>query len=398
MNLKFYLVKMKILILFIDMVRTEFLSIYNGSEKDTSIDVFAKRVGGTLYSNCYTPAPDTSRSNACLFTGLYPHFSGIDSRDKRPKDYIKSDVDTIFDKAIDRGFEINCFLTFGLSKWGLLKYKETNNVHIYNDMSKFSDVSSKANDKMITCIFNQDLHLALDDYGPGKKGHKEGYRVMDKFFKKYFTDENINKYDHVFVYSDHGLMVESEFYIKKTKLDLLKDGRTKILMFHHNRGDNAVKKDNRLSCIMDLYATIDNILGDNDYRHGIPFSAKPDESRIIHIEDHPDFKVAPNKIVNLWRVISNNFDIRTNIESVAIDRGAEGDLDEAMKHLRRYSPTIVEYEKFVRCLEFYSQMKQDVYLIEGEKRLTKYQRKFRLKIPVRLKKLFFIPYYRIKSN
>ena len=75
---------MKILILFCDMLRANRLKTVN---KDifhwTVFDKWIQDFGGCTYSNCYTPAPDTPRSLACFYTGLYPKLNGCRSRIRR---------------------------------------------------------------------------------------------------------------------------------------------------------------------------------------------------------------------------------------------------------------------------------------------------------------------------
>ena len=98
---------MKILVLFIDMVRVGELNLFNSTKEETHLDHNLKDLGGTLFTRCYTPGPDTPRSNACMQTGLYPYFNGCDTRIKWPKYFIKEEISTIFDHAYNKGFTIN---------------------------------------------------------------------------------------------------------------------------------------------------------------------------------------------------------------------------------------------------------------------------------------------------
>ena len=63
---------MRILALFLDMIGGEYINICNPEEKSTSFDKLIRDIGGKVYTNCYTPAPDTPRSSACMWTGVYP--------------------------------------------------------------------------------------------------------------------------------------------------------------------------------------------------------------------------------------------------------------------------------------------------------------------------------------
>ena len=51
---------MRVLVVFIDMIRPNRLSIINKNIKDdTPFDKSLKNLGGTLYNNCFTQGPDT---------------------------------------------------------------------------------------------------------------------------------------------------------------------------------------------------------------------------------------------------------------------------------------------------------------------------------------------------
>ena len=54
---------MKIMMIFIDMFRANILNMFNDNAPYTNIDNLFEQWGGTIYTNCYTPAPDTPRSN-----------------------------------------------------------------------------------------------------------------------------------------------------------------------------------------------------------------------------------------------------------------------------------------------------------------------------------------------
>ena len=71
------------------MIRVDHLSLYNDNMEKTSLDLFFENLGGTILTNCYTPAPDTPRSIACLQSGLLPYLNGCDSRVKWPRYFMK---------------------------------------------------------------------------------------------------------------------------------------------------------------------------------------------------------------------------------------------------------------------------------------------------------------------
>ncbi len=82
---------MKILFIFVDQLRSNLLNLYNSNVKETSFDRCIYDLGGSLFTQCYTPAPNTSRSLGCLWTGLYPSRNGCHVG--YPKYHMKSDID-----------------------------------------------------------------------------------------------------------------------------------------------------------------------------------------------------------------------------------------------------------------------------------------------------------------
>src|SRR3989338_5821760 len=78
---------MKILIIFVDMLRPDMLQVLNSAVAKGPLDEELEKIGGTLYRNCFTQAPDTARSLACVWSGKYPYKNGCDKRIKNPKFY-----------------------------------------------------------------------------------------------------------------------------------------------------------------------------------------------------------------------------------------------------------------------------------------------------------------------
>ena len=96
---------MKILTLFVDMIRPNRLSIFNNQIKvDTPLDISFKNLGGTIFNNCYTPGPDTPRGMSTFFTGVDPYENGCNTRLKWPQFFLKENQQTIFDIFLEKNF------------------------------------------------------------------------------------------------------------------------------------------------------------------------------------------------------------------------------------------------------------------------------------------------------
>ena len=358
---------MKILLVFIDMIRVDHLSLYNDNMEKTSLDLFFENLGGTILTNCYTPAPDTPRSIACLQSGLLPYLNGCDSRVKWPRYFMKPNIETIFDIAVGLGYKVNLCATKSDIETGLFKFKENENVSIFTTIEDFTD-TVHLSENTLSLIAIDDYHSAIDDYGGTSLGIKEGQKVILYSSNNFLTPDVINKYDYSFFFSDHGHALQSEIVMQKNKLELLNDGRTKLFMFYHNINNKKIVKDSRLASILDLYASIVDLIGSGDFRQGFSFF-RDSQRDILHIEDHADFRVSPEQVVSQWRVISDEIDIRTNVFETLNKKGQIIDINVIKKYLDSFSPSFSYYMKQIEILKMYEKMKQrKTHYFNGVKR------------------------------
>lgn len=367
---------MKILIAFIDMVRVDHLHLYNDHACETLLDKRLQRLGGTLYTRCFTPGPDTPRSLACLQTGLQPYANGCDTRIKWPKFFIKEGISTIWDNAVKRGYNVNLCNNEHEVDTGFFKFKENANIHLcYRPEAFINDMTF--DDNSLSFIGTPDMHAAIIDYHASEYGFKKGDQLVDSFFNKFLPDDFISRFDYTFIFSDHGYQTEDESNKMSSKLELLGSGRNQLLMFVHKNNDKGVVKDNRLASLVDLYATIEEIIGGEDKRHGYSFFDKAQRS-ILHIEDHQDFKVYPEIMIKQWRVISEDFDIRTDIYHTIDNDGHSAELKIIDKYLRENSPKYADYYKQLEVWKAYA-------VLSGEDNATYYEgskRKGTFKMPI----------------
>lgn len=360
---------MKILVVFIDMVRLDHLQIFNNEAHNTLLDNTFRQIGGTLFTKCYSPSPDTPRSLACFQTGLMPYFNGCDTRIKWPRYFVKEDVNTIFDHAAEKGFDVNLCVRQSYYDTGIFKFSKNENIHRYNKIDEFVE-KGKFSSNSLSFIGTPDLHLAVDDFGATEKAISHGFKEVNRMFDKYINTSFVDSFDHVFIFSDHGLLLESEWIRQKSKIELLKDGRTKLLMLYHKKGDVGINKDNRLASIIDLYSTLEYLIGGEDLRQGYPFVCAP-KREMLHIEDHTDFSVKPEVMIKQWRIITNNDDILTDVYHTIRFDNVKADITPFEEYLGKNSPYYLAYVKQIRIKELYDRLKQSSpteYFI-GDKRI-----------------------------
>lgn len=350
---------MKILIVFIDMVRVDYLHSYNRNTSLCLIDKRLERLGGSLFTRCYSPGPDTPRSMACMQSGLYPFFNGCDTRIKWPKFFMKEDVSTIWDHAANKGWKVNLCCNKNETLTGFFKYQESSQIRLFNSLDEFMG-GGEFGDNSLSFIGIPDMHTAISDYNATEYAIRKGDEIVDLYFERFITDDYTAQFDYVFVFSDHGCQMVDESKRMKSSLELLDDGRNKLLMFIHQRGDVGLSEDNRLSSILDLYATLERLIGCTDFRHGFSLLDKP--LRVItHVEDHKDFNVYPEIMIKQWRVISDDYDIRTDVKNTIINRGSDKDVIRMRSYLSEFSPHYMDYSKQLQVLGYYdSLVREDI--------------------------------------
>lgn len=380
---------MKILVIFIDMVRVDHLKTYNPQAKECLLDKRLERMGGTIYTRCYSPGPDTPRSMACMQTGLFPHFNGCDTRIRWPKYFIREGVDTIWDHALANGMKVNLCCNQNETITGFFNFKESENIKLYFSPDDFATKADFC-DNSLSFIGIPDMHTAIGDYKATDYAFKKGDEIVDLYFEKYLSNEFISQFDYTIIFSDHGYQSEKERNNMKTTLELLDDSRNQLLMFIHKNGASGVEKDNRLASMVDLYATAEQLIGRSDYRHGFSLLEKPQRT-ITHVEDHQDFRVYPEIMIKQWRVISDNFDIRTDVKNTIVSRGTEEDKQQMDTYLREYAPKYADYVKQLQVWGYYDTLKSEEsrqYFI-GVNRASRWVL-FPIKLFCKLKKLLKI--------
>ena len=105
---------MKIAAIFIDMISANRLNLCNSKAERTMIDECLQKIGGTLYANCYVPAPDTPRASGCMWTGLYPKANGCNLRYKYPREFLSAEKINIWSVLEKLNYKINILVSLAI--------------------------------------------------------------------------------------------------------------------------------------------------------------------------------------------------------------------------------------------------------------------------------------------
>ena len=329
---------MKVLFLFLDMIRAEQLSIVNDEIKDFNpLNEKLKDIGGTLYPNCYTSAPDTTRSMAALWSGLSPKDNGCDTRIKWAKDFLDDKKDTIFDNFIKNDYDINIFHEPQERKVGLFPKKvyDIANFSEDYDLAKFLK-TTKIEDNSLTYIGISDFHLAYNDSGYSNEGAKLSFEILTQAVDMVFDNLDKDEFDHIFIFSDHGFAFAHEVL---NPYNYVSNIRSNILMIHRIKNQNKIEKNEKFCSIMSILPTIDEIFEDKKQRYDFSLFDKK-EREYYTIIDHFNYQPQINHNIELWGLI-----FKDKIYSRTLEQGYILD----SKDFSNYQVSIIdEYDDILR--------------------------------------------------
>ena len=226
---------MKILIIFVDMLRPDMLQVLNSAVAKGPLDEELEKIGGTLYRNCFTPAPDTARSLACVWSGKYPYKNGCDKRIKYPRFFLKNEGKNILEILLEQGFNLSFFNNPNEKRNGVFP-PGFNSIGTHNpdlNLKKFLQ-GLEVKDKSLVYVALSDLHWAVDDFVCYPRFVKRGHRKVANSLRILRNSLKLDDFDHVFVFSDHGFKLRNELS-KEPAYMLLNKARTNTFLLHKKK-------------------------------------------------------------------------------------------------------------------------------------------------------------------
>ena len=309
---------MKILILFCDMLRANRLQIINKDISNATIfDKWVKDFGGCTYTNCYTPSPDTPRSLACFYTGLYPKLNGCKLRIEWPRYYQNQENPTIFELLKNSNFRIFTNFTNYELDTGILSKKDLDIVSNFNSFLDIYNSEVINNSEKNSCFFLtlNDYHQCVTDYSSLKRADKKGHEQLINAFSMFFEKYNKDMFDYIFIFSDHGCVLSDDDLSHNKKYNLLNDNRSKIFLHMRKKGEESAYLDSSLRTIMDIYPSISEILTNTvpNNINGISlFNKNPHE--FVVVEDTCNFKPFLGIYNDIWRYKALDFSYYLSID------------------------------------------------------------------------------------
>ena len=287
------------------MLRPNALNTFNKEIPENPLDKALKKIGGTFYTNCFTPAPDTLRSLACFWSGKLPKYNGCDVRSKSPRYFM--DAPSFLDMFKELGYDFHFFIPPANVELGTLPagYEAVGRFNKDMNIKQFL-MDTTVTEKCMVSILLDDFHWVLDDLNYTQQAAIKGFDIMADIFDIIDDCIHFNTFDHVLVFSDHGYKLAIQLNHEAKHLLLNRD-RTNIFMLLRDKKSTEVTYNNKLCCITDVYATICDLLGKEYKGNGDSIDLKSSkEHHHITVEDDSDIKRSIFSQADMWAVIIGN--------------------------------------------------------------------------------------------
>lgn len=289
---------MKILAIFIDMLSGAYSNLCNGNATFNCMDEFLKNLGGTVYANCYTPAPDTPRSSACMWSGLYPKANNCTNRVKWPKDSMYRNIDNIWNVLASKGFGVNVFMDCDSAEIGLIPL--TGQERVYTDSIHEFFEQAVISENSFNFFYFPDVHYVMDIFGYSLDCYNEGLQFQRSMIEEIFDFYKAKKtFDYIMIFSDHGFLRADE-----SREPMIKESRIKTVMMIHQKGETELVIDHKLRSNLDLMPTLCEILNyvPRNKIDGISFFDQQGHDYVL-VEDLNEFSVSLGQTVEHWCVV-----------------------------------------------------------------------------------------------
>ena len=316
---------MKILVVFVDMIRPNVLSTYQTADKsagfpDTPLDSVLKELNCTIYRQCFTPGPDTIRSLASLYSGKPPWENGCNNRGKMPQFFLNESPNHLFDHLKEAGYGISCFHDPVERSYGIFpqSFMDDSCHNVNYDLKDYLK-TIKLQDNHFVWVGLADFHHGLDDYGATKTGVKKAFLEIEESLSIVFDCLDKESFDHLFIFSDHGFKYSSERKVQPPYFNLNED-RSQLLMAHRKKNQTRLGFNDQLFSIEDFHKTLLDLIGVKSPLNTNGLSMFSQEEReFVIVEDQPHFY--DQVPIGLWALINKQFIyFRTPMQGYSFDR------------------------------------------------------------------------------
>ena len=303
---------MKVLMIFIDMLRAVNQNVCNQKAPRNRLDEALEKFGGIVYSNCYSPSPDTPRGLASIWTGCYPKINGCDQRIKYPGYFLNDNLDNLWKLFRRTNLELNLFITTGCIGVGELpKNFNFEKTTLFGDdnLINFCD-SVQIKDNSVTYVVLNDYHHIIGDTQSKLSGLNHLYDVVGREVDLIYDKLIGNNFDIVVIFSDHGCLLEGDTEGIGSRGRI----QTYLQIWVKNMGMDKIVRDNRLCSCMDLFPTMAYLLKGFVLNRidGLNLFTTRGHDFLI-LEDYFNFSATLIQVLGWYAVILPDYFIQTDL-------------------------------------------------------------------------------------
>ena len=227
---------MRVVLVFVDMLRRDL--VYSEKQfKNNEIANLLRGLGGTIFTNMWTPAPDTPRSLAVYYTGENPDNNGCDRRYKWPRYFLNKELGNIFQYV--KKDTIRCFSNpnereIGLFPSELYCSQVTHNEDL--DLSGYLEKQKQLNEYLdVICL--PDLHWANDDLRYDERKIEKILKPVAESLQLVLNHYCKNDVDHIIIFSDHGFKYAHQLK-QEEESKFLNADRSNVYFQHYQKNTN----------------------------------------------------------------------------------------------------------------------------------------------------------------
>ena len=140
------------------------------------------------------------------------------------------------------------------------------------------------------------FHWAIDAIGASTYGERQGYKNISLAMKTMLNEIDLEAFDHVFLFSDHGFKFSCELRTNPS-YQLLDEDRTNVLFLHKQKGQSKLSSKNVLCSLIDFKKLCKDILNG---KRNIEGKYALQERKHIIIEDHGSINVGIYDPIERW--------------------------------------------------------------------------------------------------
>lgn len=360
---------MRILVIFIDMLRTSELNIFDFSKEETVFDKYLNNLGGTIYKNVFTPCPDTGRSLSTFWSGVPCYLNGCNKRLKYPGAFLE--YPSFLEVLESEGYSVNILTNRNRF---LFPPGYQDGKYYMDDLDSINKKFHSTN-KSFFFIDLPILHEILDVFDYTNKAFSIGMTELTNALKEIESIDVFNEFDFVVHFSDHGHLFRyerAEMNTNRLKAIFMSDSRTKTLVHIKNMNeDSRVTLNENFSTIGGFGALIFKSLGIRNYPNSFSSTIGDEGVSKLLVEDFFTTENKIDQVPNIWNFKEQiNKQIINRIISSDDLLNASADEITEIKSITEFSYLKKIFEEY-RTYQTYIMMKEDMKLNSTSKSFYK---------------------------